>query len=95
MNVPAMSNAPWKTVLVVITDPFASEQPALRKAAALARRLRCRLHLFNSFMIPEPPNDVAMGAHRDVIAAAIQHRKAQIQKLAARLRLHDVECVVA
>ncbi len=94
MNAPAMNNAPWKTVLVVITDPFASEQPALRKAAALARRFQCRLHLFNSFMIPEPANDVAMGVHRDVIAAAIRHRKAQIQKLAARLRLHDVECVV-
>lgn len=89
-----MKQSAWKKLLVVITDPFASEQPALRKAAALSRRMRCRIHLFNTFMIPEPLNDVAMDAHRDIVAAAIRHRKAQILQLARRLRLDDVECVV-
>jgi universal stress protein E len=89
-----MKRAAWKQLLVVITDPFASEQPALRKAAALARRMRCHLHLFNTFMLPEPLNDVAMDAHHDIVAAAIRHRREQILQLARRLRLDDVECVV-
>lgn len=89
-----MKQSAWKQLLVVITDPFASEQPALRKAAALARRMRCSMHLFNTFMIPEPVNDVVMDAHRDIVAAAIRHRKEQILQLARRLRLDDVDCVV-
>jgi hypothetical protein len=38
-----MNKRAWKSLLVVISDPFSSEQPALIKAVALAHRSGSRL----------------------------------------------------
>lgn len=74
----------WKTLLVVIADPFATEQPALRKAIELALRGGARLVLFNSFMLPQPVNDVPMDARPKIIAAAIRQRRERMQALLAK-----------
>lgn len=90
----SMSSAAWKTLLVVITDPFAQAQPALEKAAAVARRSRCSIFLFNSFLIPEPANDAAMGDHANIVAAAIQHRRKKLRQLARDAGVKSAECTV-
>lgn len=86
--------AAWKTLLVVITDPFGRAQPALSKAAAIARASRCTVHLFNTFLIPEPVNDVPMGQHADIVAAAVRHRRKQLQHLALEAGLKAAKCTV-
>ena len=53
----------FKTILGVVTDPFAREQPAAMKAMAVARRSGARLILLNTFMIPQPVSDVPMESH--------------------------------
>lgn len=88
------SSAAWKTLLVVITDPFAQAQPALEKAAAVARRSRCNVCLFNSFLIPEPVNDLPMGEHADIVASAIQHRRKKLRQLARDAGLKSAQCTV-
>ena len=46
-----MSTKHWRTIMVVVTSPFAREQLAATKAAAAARRCGARVVLFNTFMI--------------------------------------------
>ncbi len=53
-----MNERSWKTLLVVIADPFADQQPELTKAMALSARSGARLVLLNTFMIPQPVHDV-------------------------------------
>lgn len=79
-----------RSILAVVTDPFATEQPAAMKAAALARRAGARLILLNTFMIPQPVNDVPMGSHREIIASATRERAEKLEKLAAKLRKQKV-----
>jgi hypothetical protein len=55
-----MSSRRWRTIMVVVTNPFAREQFAATKAAVAARRCGARVVLFNTFMIPQPVNDVPM-----------------------------------
>jgi universal stress protein E len=90
-----MSSKHWKSILAVVTDPFAREQLAATKAAAIARRCGARLTLFNSFMIPQPVSDVPMDSQQQIIASAIRQRRERLQQLAAGMRLgRPVECVV-
>ena len=89
-----MNTHPWKTLLVVITDPFAREQPALNKAAAISFASGAELVLFNSFMLPQPVSDVPMGSQPAIIASAIRHRRERMQLLAADLGLHGAKCIV-
>jgi universal stress protein E len=89
-----MNSHPWKTLLVVITDPFAREQPALNKAAAISLSSGAELVLFNSFMLPQPVADVPMDSQPAIIASAIRQRRERMQALAAALGLHDAKCFV-
>lgn len=84
-----------KSILVVVTDPFAREQTAATKAAAIARRCGARVTLFNSFMIPQPVSDVPMDSRQQIIASAIRQRRQRLLKLASNLRMAGpVEYVV-
>jgi len=44
-------------ILVVVTNVFAREQLAAKKAAAVAKRSGARVVLFNTFMVPQPASD--------------------------------------
>lgn len=89
-----MSTPRFKSILVVVTDPFARNQPALTKAAAIARRCGARLSVFNSFMVPQPVNDVPMDSGEQIIASATRQRLKRLRELAAGLQLHRPRCVV-
>lgn len=89
-----MSKRSWKTLLVVIADPFASEQPALTKAVALALRSGARLVLFNSFMIPQPVNEVAMDSRSQIITAAIRQRRERLDALMEDIGIKGAKSVV-
>ena len=75
-----MSALRLRSILAVVTDPFATDQLAAMKAAALARRAGARLILLNTFMIPQPVNDVPMGSRREIIASAIRERRRSLEK---------------
>ena len=89
-----MSRHVWKTLMVVIGDPFSDHQPALEKAVALSLRSGARLVLFNSFMIPQPVNDVPMTSRPQIIASACRERRERMQALAAELRIRGARCIV-
>ncbi len=90
-----MSTKHWRTIMVVITNPFAREQLAATKAAAAARRCGARLVLFNTFMIPQPVSDVAMDSRDAIIASAIRQRRSALRAIASGLRMpRNTECVV-
>jgi len=89
-----MNTPRFKSILVVVTDPFARNQAALTKAAAIARRSGARLSVFNSFMLPQPVADVPMGSQDQIIASATRQRLQRLRELAAGLRLHRPSCVV-
>lgn len=89
-----MSTTRFKSILAIVTDPFARNQPALTKAAAIARRCGARLTLFNSFMLPQPVSDVPMDAHEQVIASAIRQRRERLQALGASLHLKRASYIV-
>lgn len=77
----------WKTILVVVANPFASKQVAVTKAAAIAKRCGARVVLFNAFMVPQPVNDVPMDSREQIIASAIRQREQQLRNIASRLHL--------
>jgi universal stress protein E len=85
----------WKKILVVITDPFARTQPALAKAAAVARRCRAKLILFNSFIVPQPVNDVPSDSREAIIAAAIRQRIARLRSFTRAMGVRGARCIVA
>lgn len=88
-----MSKRPWKTLLVVIADPFAKDQPALTKAVALSLRTGARLVLFNSFMLPQPVNDVPTGSRSQIIASALRRRRERMEALVDVTRARDAKCI--
>jgi universal stress protein E len=79
--------ARWKTILVVVANPFARKQIAATKAAAIAKRCGARVVLFNAFMVPQPVNDVPMGSREQIIASAIRQREQQLRSIASRVGL--------
>jgi universal stress protein E len=83
-----MSSTHWTNILVSVADPFAEDQPALSKAAALARRCGAVLNVFNAFMLPQVMPGGAYHSSEEVLTAAIRQRKERLQTLAARLRLN-------
>jgi universal stress protein E len=90
-----VSTKRWQTIMVVVTNPFAREQLAASKAAAAARRCGARVVLFNTFMIPQPVADVAMGSQEAIIESAIRQRRAALRAIASGLRLpRNTECMV-
>lgn len=88
-----MSKRAWKTLLVVIADPFAADQPALTKAVALSIRTGARLVLFNSFMLPQPVNDVPMGSRSQIISSALRQRRERMEELISLTRARDSKCI--
>jgi universal stress protein E len=80
-----MPGNPWRSIAVVV-DPFEKTHPALRKAAALARRSGAALTLFDSFVLPQPMADVAGISARELIAAALRDRRQRLEMLARELR---------
>lgn len=89
-----MNKRAWKTLLVVIADPFAHEQPAFTKAVALALRSGARLVLFNTFMIPQPVNDVPMTSRPQILASAIRQRRERLEALLASSKVQGAKCIV-
>lgn len=89
-----MTSAHWKTIVVVISKPFAAEQPALVKAAAVARRCGARLLLFNCFMLPPSPSDASVTSQAQILAAATRERRERLHALARKVRVRDAGCVV-
>lgn len=90
-----MSTSNWRTILVVVANPFAREQLAATKAAAAARRCGARIVLFNAFMIPQPVADAPMDSTAAIMAAAIRQRRTALRALATRLRMpRNTECLV-
>jgi universal stress protein E len=90
-----MSEQRWRTIMVVVTNPFAREQLAATKAAAVARRCGARVVLFNTFMIPQPVSDAPMDSTDAIMAAAIRQRRTALRTLAAKLRMpRNTACVV-
>jgi universal stress protein E len=88
-----MSRQGWKTLLVVISNPFAAKQPALNKAVALSLRSGARLVLFNSFMIPQPVSDVPMDSREQIIKSAIRERRERLEELVSHTRV-EAKCIV-
>lgn len=90
-----MSATRWKSILVVVTNPFAREQLAATKAAAIARRCGARVVLFNAFMVPQPVSDVPMDSREQIIESAIRQRREELAKIAGRVGLPRAsECIV-
>lgn len=88
-----MSKRAWKTLMVVIADPFAADQPALTKAVALSLRSGARLVLFNSFMLPQPVNDAPMGSQSQIIASAVRQRRERMEALVDLTLARDAKCM--
>lgn len=90
-----MSATRCKSIVAVVTSPFAREQVAATKAAAIARRCGARVVLFNSFMIPQPVHDAPMDSREQIIESAIRQRREQLAKIAVDAGLPGAtECVV-
>ena len=85
----------WKTILVVVANPFARKQIAATKAAAIAKRCGARVILFNAFMVPQPVNDAPMGSRERIIASAIRQREQQLRSIASTVGLpHGTQHIV-
>lgn len=90
-----MSTRRWKVILVVVTNAFAREQLAAKKAAAVARRCGARVVLFNTFMVPQPVSDVPMDSREQIIDSAIRQREQRLAQIAADVRLpRTTKCIV-
>jgi universal stress protein E len=90
-----VSAARWKSILVVVTNPFAREQLAVTKAAAIARRCGARVVLFNAFMVPQPVADAPMDSREQIIESAIRQRRERLRRIATGARLPPTtQCVV-
>jgi universal stress protein E len=86
-----MPVARWRSILAVVTDPFAKDQLAATKAAAIARRCGARLTLLNTFMIPQPVSDVPMDSQAQIIESAKRQRRAQLEDLAKKWRRQGIK----
>ena len=85
-----MSDIRWKSITAVVTNPFAADQLAARKAALVAARCGARLTLFNTFMLPQPTPESLVATPEQNLEAAIRQRKARLEKLASSLRKRGI-----
>jgi universal stress protein E len=90
-----MKVLPWKLIVVTVVDPFAREQIAVVKAAAVARKSGAALLLLNTFMIPQPTPEAVSGDWKQNLSAAIHARKIQLERLAAPLRKRGIRVTCA
>jgi universal stress protein E len=80
-----MAKYKWKSIVVAIVDPYREEQLALAKAAAIAERSGARVILFNAFALPAPPSGLSIVSSREVLQAAIDEHRQQLERLARPL----------
>lgn len=80
----------WKSLAVVIVDPFSRSQQAAMRAAAIAERCNARLTLLNVFMVPQPAAPGAQSTSRRIIADAVRERRAALELIAGPLRERGV-----
>jgi universal stress protein E len=78
----------FKHILVAIADPTAKNAPAVARAAALARRTGAQVTLFHSLYSPYVAGEqfYSPDALQKDIEAAVNARKAELEKLARGLR---------
>lgn len=82
-----------KRILVAIANPASRRSRAAEKAAAIARRSGACITLFHSFYSPYVAGErfYDPSALEKDIAAAVELRKAQLERLAAPLRAEGIE----
>lgn len=88
---------PIRRILVAIKDPTARELPAVHKAAQIAKGLDAQLTLFHDIATPLYA-EAMQGREIDVRSwqREVQTaRREQLEKLAARVRRHDIDVDVA
>lgn len=82
----------WKLIMVVVSDPFAREQRAVAKAAAVASRCKAHVVLFNAFMISQPVSDLRRA---QMVESVTREREEQLSRIAAKARLPSTtKCIV-
>lgn len=86
----------WQHFVVVIADPFAKRQMAIRKAALLAQRCGAQVTLFHAFSLPYPLPSPAPADGAEALRAATRFRLKALVQLARPLHKAGiaVDCVV-
>lgn len=88
---------PIRRIVAAVKDPAAQSLPAVGKAAQIAKGLGCQLTLFHDIATPLYAEALAgreidlKSWQREVQTA----RREQLEKLAARIRRHDIDVDVA
>jgi universal stress protein E len=80
-----------KSITVAVSDPFRRNQMAIAKVGAIAAASGARLTLLNTFMLPQPMPEVAMGDSKQLIAATIRLRRRRLDELASKLRSKGIK----
>lgn len=88
---------PFRRILVAVKNPAARSLPAVNKAAQIAKGLNAQLTLFHDIATPLYAEALR---GRGVDIATMQRevqasRREQLEKLAARIRKHDIDVDVA
>jgi universal stress protein E len=88
---------PIRRILVAVKDPQARALPAVNKAAQIAKGLNAQLTLFHDIATPLyaealQGRGVDLGAVKREVQTA---RREQLEKLATRIRKHDIDVDVA
>ncbi len=86
-----------RRILVAIKDPDARSQPALRKAAQLAKAMGSGLQLFHALADPVYVDAVVEGARslKSLQAQALKSRLAKLERMATKLRADGLRVDVA
>jgi universal stress protein E len=74
------------SISVAVGDLAAKQQPAVRKAAAIASACGARITLVNTFMLPQPMPELAASSSKQLLAATARQRQQQLQRMAVPLR---------
>src|SRR3954466_15231862 len=88
---------PIRRILVAVKDPSARSLPAVNKAAQIAKGLNAQLTLFHDIATPLyaealQGRDIDLKSWQREVQTA---RREQLEKLAARVRRHDIDVDVA
>jgi universal stress protein E len=88
---------PIRRILVAVKDPQARVLPAVNKAAQIAKGLNAQLTLFHDIATPLYAEALqGRGIDLQTMTREVQtSRREQLEKLAARIRKHDVDVDVA
>ncbi len=84
----------WKRILVLVSDPFAREQLAAAKAAAVARKCKAQVTLLDVFMMPQPVSVKPGDGREQIVGAAAREREVRLARIASRFRFpRTTECL--